>query len=120
MPPISLVKTFQQCSAGCATAPSDPNSLGRSYEYSSIGNPTRSVFEQAVAAAEKAHYFVAFSSVCASDEQKFLKVDNSSMHMIYLKIITISFILIEIIFLLFFILVLDVVWTVEQEIFMLL
>lgn len=36
------------------------------YEYSRTGNPTRGVFERAVAAAEKTKYCVAFSSGSAA------------------------------------------------------
>ena len=66
VPPISLTTTFQQRSPGCAAAPSDPNSFGRGFEYSRTGNPTRGIFERAVAASEKAYYCVAFSSGSAA------------------------------------------------------
>jgi len=64
--PISLATTFLQTTPGQATAPDDPNSWGKGYEYARTGNPTRGAFERAVAAAEKAQYCVAFSSGSAA------------------------------------------------------
>ncbi|KAL7488120.1 hypothetical protein ACHAW6_013724 [Cyclotella cf. meneghiniana] len=66
VPSISLATTFRQSTPGEATARNDPNSFGVGYEYSRTGNPTRGVFERAVAAAEKAKYCVAFSSGSAA------------------------------------------------------
>ncbi|KAL3800200.1 hypothetical protein HJC23_001121 [Cyclotella cryptica] len=66
VPSISLATTFRQSTPGEATARDDPNSFGVGYEYSRTGNPTRGVFERAVAAAEKAKYCVAFSSGSAA------------------------------------------------------
>lgn len=66
MPAISLATTFKQSTPGEPTARDDPNSFGMGYEYSRTGNPTRGVFERAVAAAEKAEYCVAFSSGSAA------------------------------------------------------
>ena len=64
--PISLATTFRQETPGQATAPDDPNSFGKGYEYSRTGNPTRGAFERAVAAAERALYCVAFASGSAA------------------------------------------------------
>eukprot|EP00986_Skeletonema_menzelii_P004217 scaffold1433_cov132-Skeletonema_menzelii.AAC.6 len=66
VPPISLATTFRQNTPGEPMARSDPNSWGMGYEYSRTGNPTRGVFERAVAAAEKTKYCVAFSSGSAA------------------------------------------------------
>eukprot|EP00581_Thalassiosira_minuscula_P008080 CAMPEP_0183704382 /NCGR_PEP_ID=MMETSP0737-20130205/1713_1 /TAXON_ID=385413 /ORGANISM="Thalassiosira miniscula, Strain CCMP1093" /LENGTH=478 /DNA_ID=CAMNT_0025931225 /DNA_START=141 /DNA_END=1577 /DNA_ORIENTATION=- len=66
VPPISLATTFKQSTPGEPSARYDPNSFGAGYEYSRTGNPTRGVFERAVAAAEKAKYCVAFSSGSAA------------------------------------------------------
>ena len=57
VPPISLATTFRQNTPGEPMARSDPNSWGMGYEYSRTGNPTRGVFERAVAAAEKTKYW---------------------------------------------------------------
>ena len=57
VPAISLATTFKQSTPGEPTARYDPNSFGLGYEYSRTGNPTRGVFERAVAAAEKAKYW---------------------------------------------------------------
>jgi len=62
-----MATTFIQATPGQATAPDDPNSFGKGYEYSRTGNPTRGAFERACAAAEgNAHYCVAFSSGSAA------------------------------------------------------
>mmetsp|Transcript_19638 Transcript_19638/g.32235 ORF Transcript_19638/g.32235 Transcript_19638/m.32235 type:complete len:354 (+) Transcript_19638:103-1164(+) len=66
VPLISLATTFRQNTPGEPMARSDPNSWGMGYEYSRTGNPTRGVFERAVAAAEKTKYCVAFSSGSAA------------------------------------------------------
>mmetsp|Transcript_4927 Transcript_4927/g.8889 ORF Transcript_4927/g.8889 Transcript_4927/m.8889 type:complete len:483 (-) Transcript_4927:129-1577(-) len=66
VPPISLATTFKQSTPGEPSARGDPNSFGLGFEYSRTGNPTRGVFERAVAAAEKAKYCVAFSSGSAA------------------------------------------------------
>lgn len=66
VPPISLATTFVQSTPGLASAPNDPNSFGKGYEYSRTGNPTRGAFERAVAASEHAKYCVAFSSGSAA------------------------------------------------------
>mmetsp|Transcript_32682 Transcript_32682/g.68734 ORF Transcript_32682/g.68734 Transcript_32682/m.68734 type:complete len:198 (+) Transcript_32682:117-710(+) len=66
VPAISLATTFKQSTPGEPTARDDPNSFGMGYEYSRTGNPTRGIFERAVAAAEKAKYCVAFSSGSAA------------------------------------------------------
>mmetsp|Transcript_25256 Transcript_25256/g.50890 ORF Transcript_25256/g.50890 Transcript_25256/m.50890 type:complete len:449 (-) Transcript_25256:669-2015(-) len=66
VPAISLATTFKQSTPGEPTARDDPNSFGLGYEYSRTGNPTRGVFERAVAAAEKAKFCVAFSSGSAA------------------------------------------------------
>jgi len=66
VPPISLATTFKQSTPGEPSARNDPNSFGMGFEYSRTGNPTRGVFERAVAAAEKAKYCVAFSSGSAA------------------------------------------------------
>jgi cystathionine gamma-lyase len=55
-----------QATPGQATAPDDPNSFGKGYEYSRTGNPTRGAFERAVAASEKAKHCVAFASGSAA------------------------------------------------------
>ena len=57
VPVISLATTFKQSTPGEPTAKNDPNSFGMGYEYSRTGNPTRGVFERAVAASEKAKYW---------------------------------------------------------------
>ena len=57
VPAISLATTFKQAEPGIPTARQDPNSFGMGYEYSRTGNPTRGVFERAVASAEKAKYW---------------------------------------------------------------
>jgi len=64
--PISLATTFRQSTPGLPTAPEDPNSFGKGYEYSRTGNPTRGAFERAVAAAEHANHCVAFASGSAA------------------------------------------------------
>lgn len=64
--PVTLATTFRQKTPGQPTAPDDPNSFGKGYEYSRTGNPTRGAFERAVAAAEQARYCVAFSSGSAA------------------------------------------------------
>jgi cystathionine gamma-lyase len=64
--PISLATTFVQKTPGIATAPDDPNSFGKGYEYSRTGNPTRGAFERAIATAENAKFCVAFSSGSAA------------------------------------------------------
>eukprot|EP00956_Cyclotella_meneghiniana_P007371 scaffold10055_cov63-Cyclotella_meneghiniana.AAC.3 len=64
VPAISMATTFRQSTPGEASAKDDPNSFGLGFEYSRTGNPTRGVFERAVAAAEKAN--VAFSSGSAA------------------------------------------------------
>ncbi|RUP51679.1 pyridoxal phosphate-dependent transferase [Jimgerdemannia flammicorona] len=56
IPPISLSTTFKQPAAG--------EHLG--FDYSRSGNPTRQVFEKAVAALEKGKYGLAFSSGSAT------------------------------------------------------
>lgn len=66
VPAISLSTTFKQSTPGESTARDDPNSFGLGFEYSRTGNPTRGVFERAVAAAEKSKYCVAFSSGSAA------------------------------------------------------
>ena len=66
VPPISLATTFRQATPGQATAPDDPNSFGKGYEYSRTGNPTRGALERAVAAAERAQHCVAFASGSAA------------------------------------------------------
>jgi len=66
VPSISLATTFKQSTPGEPSARNDPNSFGMGFEYSRTGNPTRGVFERAVAAAEKAKYCVAFSSGSAA------------------------------------------------------
>lgn len=66
VPPISLATTFKQSTPGEPSARNDPNSFGLGFEYSRTGNPTRGLFERAVAAAEKAKYCVAFSSGSAA------------------------------------------------------
>ena len=83
VPTISLATTFKQSEPGIPTQMNDPSSFGKGYEYSRtgreivmyiryvsfsssltlysfyVGNPTRGVFERAVAAAEKAkHWYV--------------------------------------------------------------
>ena len=57
VPPISLATTFRQNTPGEPMLRSDPNSWNMGYEYSRTGNPTRGVFERAVAAAEKTKYW---------------------------------------------------------------
>lgn len=57
VPPISLATTFRQNTPGEPMMRSDPNSWNMGYEYSRTGNPTRGVFERAVAAAEKTKYW---------------------------------------------------------------
>jgi len=57
VPPISLATTFRQNTPGEPMAREDPNSFGMGFEYSRTGNPTRGVFERAVAAAEKTKYW---------------------------------------------------------------
>lgn len=85
--PISLATTFRQSTPGLPTAPSDPNSFGKGFEYSRtgkcmyvllrnslrfsqhvhyVGNPTRGALERAIAAAEHAQYCVAFASGSAA------------------------------------------------------
>ncbi|KAL9178335.1 hypothetical protein ACHAXT_001763 [Thalassiosira profunda] len=85
VPAISLATTFKQSTPGEPSARYDPNSFGLGYEYSRTGNPTRGVFERAVAAAEKAKYCVAFSSGSAatsavvhllSPGEKILSIDD--------------------------------------------
>lgn len=66
VPPISLATTFQQVTPGQATAPHDPNSFGKGYEYSRTGNPTRGALERALATAERAAHCVAFGSGSAA------------------------------------------------------
>ena len=57
VPSISLSTTFKQSEPGIPNARDDPNSFGMGYEYSRTGNPTRGVFERAVAAAENAKFW---------------------------------------------------------------
>lgn len=57
VPSISLATTFKQSEPGMPNARDDPNSFGMGYEYSRTGNPTRGVFERAVAAAENAKFW---------------------------------------------------------------
>jgi cystathionine gamma-lyase len=64
--PISVATTFRQCAPGQATAIDDPNSLGRGYEYSRTGNPTRGAFERAMASAERSRYAIALASGSAA------------------------------------------------------
>ncbi|PRP88448.1 cystathionine gamma-lyase [Planoprotostelium fungivorum] len=52
MTPISLATTFQQDSPG----------IHKGYEYSRTGNPTRTAYENCIAALEKAKYGLAFAS----------------------------------------------------------
>jgi len=56
MPPISLSTTFQQASPGDH----------KGYEYSRTGNPTRTQYENCVAALEKGKYGLAFASGSAT------------------------------------------------------
>jgi len=56
IPPISLSTTFQQLDIG----------VHAGYEYSRSGNPTRTAFEQAVAALEQGKYGLAFASGSAT------------------------------------------------------
>jgi cystathionine gamma-lyase len=44
----------------------DPNSLGKGYEYSRTGNPTRGAFERAIAAVEQGRHGIAFASGLAA------------------------------------------------------
>ena len=64
--PISLSTTFAQASPGTLTGINNPLSLGKGFEYSRTGNPTRAAFEKAVASAEGAAYGVAFASGMAA------------------------------------------------------
>lgn len=64
--PISLATTFSQKGLGSLSGVDDANSLGKGYEYSRTGNPTRGAFERALAAVEHATHGIAFSSGLAA------------------------------------------------------
>lgn len=64
--PISLASTFAQSSPGVLYGRNQENSFGKGWEYSRTGNPTRGVFERAIAACEKGKHAVAYSSGMAA------------------------------------------------------
>jgi len=66
VPPISLATTFAQAEIGSLNGRDDLNSLGKGYEYSRTGNPTRGAFERAIAACEQAKHAIAYSSGMAA------------------------------------------------------
>jgi len=66
VPPISLATTFAQASLGNLCGVDSPNSIGRGFEYSRTGNPTRGAFERAIAACEQGAYGLAFASGLAA------------------------------------------------------
>lgn len=55
--PIYLSSTYAQ---------KEPGSLYSQYDYSRCGNPTRTAFDDCIAALEKANYGLSFSSGCAA------------------------------------------------------
>jgi len=66
VPSISLATTFAQKGLGQLHGVDDPNSLGKGYEYSRTGNPTRGAFERAIAAVEQGRHGIAFASGLAA------------------------------------------------------
>jgi cystathionine gamma-lyase len=64
--PISLATTFAQKGLGNLYGVDAANSLGKGFEYSRTGNPTRGAFERALAAVEHGAYGIAFASGLAA------------------------------------------------------
>jgi len=64
--PISLATTFAQKGLGELNGLDSENSLGKGFEYSRTGNPTRGAFERALAAVEHGRFGIAFASGLAA------------------------------------------------------
>lgn len=64
--PISLATTFAQKGLGQLYGLDSENSLGKGFEYSRTGNPTRGAFERAIAAVEHGKHGIAFASGLAA------------------------------------------------------
>jgi cystathionine gamma-lyase len=83
VPPITLSTTFIQAYPGKKPGIDDPSSYGNGYFYSRVANPTRGIFERALASAEGAKHCNAFSSGLAAS-QAAINLLNSGDHVIAL------------------------------------
>mmetsp|Transcript_6602 Transcript_6602/g.12814 ORF Transcript_6602/g.12814 Transcript_6602/m.12814 type:complete len:415 (-) Transcript_6602:332-1576(-) len=83
VPPITLSTTFVQAYPGKKPGVDDPSSYGAGYFYSRQSNPTRGLFERALAATEDAKHCSAFSSGLAAS-QSVIQLLNSGDHVIAL------------------------------------
>eukprot|EP00428_Durinskia_dybowskii_P071541 CAMPEP_0170389868 /NCGR_PEP_ID=MMETSP0117_2-20130122/18842_1 /TAXON_ID=400756 /ORGANISM="Durinskia baltica, Strain CSIRO CS-38" /LENGTH=389 /DNA_ID=CAMNT_0010645875 /DNA_START=100 /DNA_END=1269 /DNA_ORIENTATION=- len=83
VPPITLSTTFIQAYPGKKPGIDDPSSYGNGYFYSRQSNPTRGLFERALAATEDAKHCAAFSSGLAAS-QSVIQLLNSGDHVIAL------------------------------------
>lgn len=64
--PISMATTYAQPTPGAPMGAKDPYSLGKGFEYSRTGNPTRGALELALARIENGKHAVAYSSGMAA------------------------------------------------------
>jgi cystathionine gamma-lyase len=83
VPPITLSTTFIQAYPGKKPGIDDANSYGAGYFYSRQSNPTRGIFERALASTEDAKHCSAFSSGLAAS-QSVIQLLNTGDHVIAL------------------------------------